>query len=29
VAERILHSLRDIGRAVRSDATAAKLMLGG
>jgi hypothetical protein len=29
VAERISHSLRDIGRAVRSDATAAKLALGG
>lgn len=28
VAERISHSLRDIGRAVRSDATAAKLVLG-
>jgi hypothetical protein len=29
VAERISHSLRDIGRSVRSDATAAKLVLGG
>jgi hypothetical protein len=29
VAERISHSLRDIGRAVRSDATVAKLVLGG
>ena len=29
VAERISHSLRDIGRAVRSEATAAKLVLGG
>ena len=29
VAERVSQSLRDIGRAVRSDATAAKLMLGG
>ena len=29
VAERISQSLRDIGRAVRSDATAAKLVLGG
>jgi hypothetical protein len=29
VAERVSQSLRDIGRAVRSDATAAKLALGG
>jgi hypothetical protein len=29
VAERVSQSLRDIGRAVRSDATAAKLVLGG
>lgn len=29
VAERICHSLRDIGRAARSDATTAKFVLGG
>jgi hypothetical protein len=29
VAERVSQSLRDIGRAVRSDATVAKLVLGG
>jgi hypothetical protein len=29
VAERICHSLRDIGRAARSEATTAKLLLGG
>jgi hypothetical protein len=29
VAERISHALRDIGRAVRSEATATKLLLGG
>jgi hypothetical protein len=29
VAERICHSLRDIGRAARSDSTTAKLLLGG